>query len=226
MSQQIDKTYGKPLVYLKETNPWLMVIGSDTPTFVIYENGQIIYKKVGNNSVKIYEVKLSKLDLEKTINSLSISDKFYQLSDNIEATNWEDQPQNIIYLDLHQKKSVNVYGRLENNEARKKTPQEFLTIYDNIKSYENSNAKERVPPIIEVMFWDYNYAPKSKPWLKNFPDLKSSTTKIHGDMFSVFLNHSQFEEFKKFYKTLEEKQAVLINGKKMAISYRFPFPNF
>ncbi|OCB77669.1 hypothetical protein B0A79_11230 [Flavobacterium piscis] len=46
-SGQTDKEkYGRPLIALIETDPWLMVIGSDVPTFALYENGQIIYKKL------------------------------------------------------------------------------------------------------------------------------------------------------------------------------------
>jgi len=43
--QTFNEKYGKPIVVLIETDPWLMVIGSDVPTFALYESGQIIYKK-------------------------------------------------------------------------------------------------------------------------------------------------------------------------------------
>ena len=47
--QEYNEKYGQPIVVLIETDPWLMVIGSDVPTFSLYENGQIIYKKIMNN---------------------------------------------------------------------------------------------------------------------------------------------------------------------------------
>jgi hypothetical protein len=75
------------------------------------------------------------------------------------------------------------------------------------------------------MFWDYDYAPNKKPWPKKFPDLKSSSTIKHGDMYSVYIDKTDFTEFKAYYPSIGEKEAVEINGKKMAISYRFPFPN-
>ena len=43
--QEWNGEYGQPIVVLVETDPWLMVIGSDVPTFALYENGQIITKK-------------------------------------------------------------------------------------------------------------------------------------------------------------------------------------
>ena len=38
--QELNEKYGQPVVVLVETNPWLMVIGSDVPTFAHYENSQ------------------------------------------------------------------------------------------------------------------------------------------------------------------------------------------
>ena len=79
---------------------------------------------------------------------------------------------------------------------------------------------------MEVMLWDYSYAPNKKPWPERLPDLNAVTTiKFRDGMYSVFLDRTQFEEFKKFYSSLGEKTAVEINGKKMSIAARYPFPN-
>ena len=41
--------YGKPLIVLLETDPWsMMVVGSDTPSFVLYDNGLLIYSEIIN----------------------------------------------------------------------------------------------------------------------------------------------------------------------------------
>ena len=60
LGQNYKPAYGTPLIVLTETNPWLIVIGSDAPTFALYENGQILYKRAINKKVKYFEVKLSK----------------------------------------------------------------------------------------------------------------------------------------------------------------------
>ncbi|WP_437918722.1 hypothetical protein [Sphingobacterium sp. LRF_L2] len=56
IGQTFNEKYGQPIITLIETAPWLMVIGSDVPTFVLYENGQIIYKKVINKKWEYFEV--------------------------------------------------------------------------------------------------------------------------------------------------------------------------
>jgi hypothetical protein len=225
--QKFDKTFGKPLIILTETDPWLMAIGSDVATFVLYEKGQIIYKSIENKQLKIYKLTLSQVELQKTIQSLLIPDAIYKMQDYIEISEATDQPSTIITLNIKKSKTITVYGKLINkNEARKKTPKEFLTLYDNIKKYKNKSAKEWMPNKIEVMFWDYDYAPNKRPWIKGFPDLNSpSTIKFDKDSYSVFIDKVNFEQFKKYYSTMGEKQAVQINGRKMAISYRLPFPN-
>jgi hypothetical protein len=225
--QQFDSTYGKPLVVLTETDPWLMVIGSDVPSFALYEKGQIIYKCIENKQLKIYEVTLAQNELEKIVESLSIPNSIYKLKDHITASSWTDQPSNILYLNIAKQKTISVYGDLSKNvEARKKTPDEFLSVYDNIKNYKSITKKEWLPKQIEVMFWDYDYAPNKRPWIKGFPDLNSPTTiKFDNDSYSVFIDKENFEEFKKYFSSMGSKEAVEINGRKMAIAFRLPFPN-
>ena len=224
--QQFNSSYGKPIVVLKETDPWLMSIGSDIASFALYEKGQIIYKSVENKKLKIYEVKLNQIELKKVIQSFSIPKSLYALQENITASDWTDQPSNDLYLNITKKKIVSVYGSLRKEDVRRKTPKEFLTVYDNIKKYRNNSAKEWLPNKIEIIFWDYDYAPNKRKWIKGFPDLNSKTTiKYDNDSYSVFIDKTKFDEFKKYYSKMGEKEAVEINGRKMAISYRLPFPN-
>lgn len=225
-AQKYDESYGKPLIILTETNPWLEVIGSDEPSFVLYEKGQIIYKDIQNKKMKLYEITLTEETLQKLIQSFSISESFYKLSENISTTDWTDQPTNIFEINLKQSKKVSVYGRLDKNSKDiEKTPKEFLSIYNKIKEYKNKDAKEWLPKKIEIMFWDYDYAPNKRPWIKGFPDLNSPTTIKRKSLYSVYIDKEKFEELRKYYLSLGMKESVEINGKKMAVSYRFPFPN-
>lgn len=225
-AQQSSSTYGKVMIVLKETDPWLMSIGSDVASFALYEKGQIIYKTIENKKLKIYEVKLNQLELKKVIQTFSIPNSIYYLEENISASDGTDQPSNNLYLNITKKKLVSVYGSLRKEDVRKRTPKEFLLVYDNIKKYRNNSAKEWFPDKIEIIFWDYDYAPNKRKWIKGFPDLNSKTTiKYNNDSYSVFIDKAKFDEFKKYYSKMGEKEAVEINGRKMAISYRLPFPN-
>jgi len=226
--QQHDSNsiYGKPMIVLTETDPWAMVIGADVPSFALYESGQIIYQQIENKRLKFYEVTLSKTELQNVIKSLGIDEGIFKLPDNIDASSWTDQPSNELILNFDSTKIIRVYGRVgTDSEVRAATPKQFLTVYDNIKKYKNDSAKEWLPDKIEVMFWDYDYAPNKRPWIAGFPDLESPTTIKRGEDYSVYIDKKDYDEFIKYYSSMGEKQAVEINGKKMAIDYRLPFPN-
>jgi hypothetical protein len=219
--------YGKPLVVLLETNPWLMVIGSDSPSFVLYDNGVLIYSEIIDRKLFRKLVVFNQNEMNEFIEYLSIDESIYDLDKEIISSEWTDQPTNIIYLNIMKMKKIMVYGRVEtSNDVRNRTPDAFINLYDKIKHYRKENSFEWMPPKIEVMFWDYNYAPKSRKWIEGFPDLNSqSTINRGGDSYSIFIEGDEYELFIKYFKEMGEKEAVEINGRKMAISYRIPFPN-
>ncbi|MEI6407968.1 MAG: hypothetical protein WCR52_01175 [Bacteroidota bacterium] len=138
--QQFDTTYGKPLIVLTEFSPWLTVINSDMPSFALYEKGQVVYQTVENEQLNIYEVTLSKKELQKMIQSLRIKDEVYKLEKYILASDWSDQTTTDLYLNIAVPKTISVYGNLEQKEVRKRTPKAFLRVYDEIKRYKNPNA--------------------------------------------------------------------------------------
>jgi hypothetical protein len=227
--QEYNEKYGQPIVVLIETDPWLMVIGSDVPTFSLYENGQIIYKKIVKKKWKYFEVSNDRETTQKIIKSFGITDSLMKQPDFIEASNWTDQPTNIILLNFDTIRQISVYGNIENkkSEARRDTPKDFLTVYDNIKKFEDKNAKEWLPEYVEIMLTDYSHSlEKPKQWPENWPNLESeSTVQRSESLYSLYLPKVNFEDFINLISNLNEKQAVEINGKKFSISYRFPFPN-
>lgn len=227
--QEWNEEYGQPIVVLVETNPWLMVIGSDVPTFALYENGQIIYKKVVKKKWKYFEVSNDRETTQKIIKSFGITDSLMDQPDYIKASSWTDQPNNILLLNLDTLRQISVYGSLaeKQSEARKNTPKDFLTVYDNIKQFESNGAKDWIPDNIEIMLTDYSHSPEEpKEWPADWPNLESeSTVKRNEFLYSLYLSKQNFDDFKKLISELKEKQAVEINGKKFSVSYRLPFPN-
>ncbi|MBB6613156.1 hypothetical protein H7F15_19105 [Pontibacter sp. Tf4] len=227
--QEWNEKYGQPIVVLIETNPWLMVIGSDVPTFALYENGQIIYKKAVKKKWEYFEVTNDRETTQKIVKSLGITDSLMNQPDYIEASGWTDQSTNILLLNFDTLRQISVYGSLseKKSEAREKTPKDFINVYDNIKKFESKEAKDWLPDNIEVMLTDYSHSPeKPKEWPENWPNLKSeATVKRSESLYSLFLPKENFEDFIKLISDLKEKQAVEINGKKFSVSYRLPFPN-
>lgn len=227
--QTNKEKYGRPIIALIETDPWLMVIGSDVPTFALYENGQIIYKKIVDKQTKYFEVTNDKETTQKIIKSFGITDNLMKQEDYIEASTASDQPTNILLLNFDPVRQLSVYGQLSDlkNKARQKTPTDFIDVYDKVIKFEDNKAIEWLPDTFEVMATKYSYAPeKSLKWNSEWNNIKSETTvKRNEDLYSIYLDKKYYKEFIELLKNTKEKQAVEINGEKYSLTYRLPFPN-
>lgn len=218
-----------PLVVLIEADPWRMVIGSDSPSFVLYDSGLIIFiKKTGKDQYGYFSVQLSPDKTQTLFADLVSKDEIHLLEKYYELTYWTDQITNRFWIrtgDTYKK--VEAYGHLQREkEVRDNAPAALLRLYDNIKAFDPPEAKPWRPEKMELMFWGYDYAPdKSVVWPVGWPDLKSPDTVKRGTGYSVFFPTRRREELAALLKKQTQKSAILINGKKMALSIRTPFPN-
>ena len=226
---QYDSIYGKPLIVLKEDDPWSIDEFSNIPEFIMYENGQIIYRKVENKHTKIYEVTLNKEELQQVIKHLSIEESFYKLENSflISNTTCNASTYLVLNFDSIRRIKVEIIGDLLNRNERSNAPKELLTLYNKLINYKSSKAKEWLPNNIEVIFWKNNSAVNKKAWLQGFPDLNTSIIKIieNTEYYSVFFDKKYFKEFEKYYSSLTQDEAIEINGKQMSIYFKFPVPN-
>jgi hypothetical protein len=226
--QQWDNEYGEPLVILTEIDPWLMVIGSDVPTIAIYESGKVVYRRIEKDQMEYYSVKLDSEQTQQLIFDLEITEEFIDLPEYIQASDWFDLPTNELILNFDTVIVKQVYGSLrDENEDRKRTPTEFLAVYDNLIKYKSENEERWLPDYIEILLTDYSHSPEEPiKWPKEWPDLNDETTILRSEfLYSVYIPKSEFQKFIDLISKLEEKQAVELNGKKFSISYRLPFPN-
>jgi len=205
---------------LIEYNPWAMVIGSDTPTLAVYEDGSVIFVK--KESEEKYGLYTTSIDLDGHFIQSITPENLGDLKESYTLSDWTDQPTNLF---VWKEKHVAIYGNM--NEVKEKLPKGMWEVYSAIKSFDSSDAKEWLPDYIEVMLWPYEYAPdESIVWPDGWPDLEHATTKKRSkDSFSIYLPSEHFDELKSLLKTRKQKGALLISGKKMAVSYRFPFPH-
>jgi hypothetical protein len=211
----------RPLVVLMIDNPWLMVIGSDSPTFALYENGEVIYRE--GNQYK--SVDLSKSEKDEILNGLDLVN-LPTSSKQFMATHSTDQPTQTLFLFTGAKPvAFSIYGSRREAQASKDIPPNLLNVYEKLLSYRSSRATNWMPEKVEVMIWPYEYAPdKSIIWPKEWPGLDDPSTIKRKENFSIFLASSQYQQLRSFLATRPEKGAVEIGGKKWAADVRFPFP--
>lgn len=221
--------YGEPLVVLKETQPYSGKIDTDEPDFVLYSTGQVIYKKRGDLRPVFYSEQLTRLQTQQLIFNLDLLDTLMTLPNQIIATSAARQPFFELILNFDTVKSITVYGNLRDttDPARKMVPPVFLDAFDHLIGYGNGTDSAWVPDRFEVIL-SADSASKSKPavWPAGWPGLKdSSTLKRRPDLYSIYMDKSQFKTFLIYTGQLKMGQEVIVDNRKFMIAWRFPFPN-
>ena len=143
----------QPHVVLVEHDPWLTVIGSDSPTVVLYSNGFVIFRArdassspSGYFSTQLTTARYKKLLAEIAPGSLS------DLEDSYTASLSTDQPMNKLHVWANgNRKSVMVYGALRRDpEARSRVPNKFLRAFDALITF-SVDASPWVPDRTEIL---------------------------------------------------------------------------
>jgi len=219
----------QPLVLLYVKDPWLMVIGSDSPRFALYDNGLVIYASGEKEDEKAFLSKpLSSTELKELLTTLDLERRLGGLNERIGASRKTDQPTNrLCYWVDGKLRAISVYGSLHaSNPERERVPKPFLEVFDFLTQFRAKGAKPWLPPQIEVLIWPFDYSRETpRPWPKEWPGLDDPATKKRGnDSYSLFLDSTHFSALLDLLRSMKSNQAVLIGEKKWAISYRIPFP--
>ena len=221
----------KPVAVVYEMNPWLQVIGADSPSFALYEDGLLIFARPREEGGHEYaSAKLGGRELADLVQSLPAR-QFFGLEPRYETTMATDQPTTVIKLwDGDSLKTVSVYGGLRrtDNDRQEAAPDAFLEVYEKLKGLRPAGAARWTPEKVELMIWPFENAGDPLPWPKGWPDTAHPETRRRGESpgqisYSIYLTPARYEALR---KSVSEKSAdaLLINGRKWAFSFRFPFP--
>lgn len=231
----------KPVAVLIQTDPWLMVIGSDTPMVTIYDDGQVVYlkrekekpsvlltKQLNANELAVVRKKLA------SFGDYSKLKRYYDLAPHV-----TDLPETKFYLSPDDGDLVTtVYGLMVSDthlpahstfgadREPDKLPALIKELHSYLTSLDFTDVKPWEPPYVEAMVWRYDYAPEeSIHWPEEWPGLDSPSTLKRRDAYSIFLPGKELPKLREFLKTRKEKGAVEIEGKKWAVSIRYTFPS-
>jgi len=224
-------TAGKPVVLLYEMNPWAQVLGSDSPSFALYEDGLVIFvRPKADDGYEYASVMLTAEERDSLVRSFPAT-QFFGLEPRYEATMITDQPTTVIKLwDKDRLKTVSVYGGLKrtDNDRKEAAPTAFVEIYEKLKGFQSAKATRWMPEKVELMIWPFESAGDPLPWPKNWPDTTHPETRKRGTSgdqinYSIYLTPAQYEALRKSVEA-KSADALLINQRKWAFSFRFPFP--
>jgi hypothetical protein len=226
----------KPLVVLIESNPWAMVIGSDTPQYVLYETREALFFRHDG----FYRHQLSDEEFRDVMTRVTAVTRVGPLKRFIDvAPDITDQPSADFYLDGGEKRvATRVYGLstrdhpmapytgMSRGSKADKLPRELGRLYHFLHTRDYPRSRRWLPRYIEVMIWPYEYAPDASiHWPRDWPSLDSERAIKRGDMYSIYLDSVLLPELKRFLRTRRETGAIEIGGKKWAADYRYVFPS-
>jgi hypothetical protein len=211
----------RPILVLVETNPWAMVLGSDSPRFALYDDGVVIYRtKDGFRHVRLDAERAEDLRKAVNVNTLSCLKKNYSTS------SWTDQPSEYLFFGRGGRLShISVYGRIPGGNVQTDVPPPLIAAYERLANFDDPKSQPWMPDFIEVVIWPYDYAPEpSIIWPSKWPGLSDPRTIKRGNGYSLYVPSKDFEALHAFLGTEREKGAVEIGGKKWSVNLRFPFP--
>jgi hypothetical protein len=225
----------KPIAVFTEINPWLMVIGSDTPRVAVYENGDVVFAKKIGDYYGYHFAKLSPAQLkEMEARWLSVFDTKPKPG-GYDVSYATDQSTAVFYLRHGDKTfAANVYGwdcrratpAPADLKPEDRPPAALEDVHKTFCSFDVADSHEWVPKYLEVMLWDYSYAPGQPiAWPRNWPGLNSERALKRGDAWSIFIDGSQLNDLRAFLKERREKGAVELGGHKWAVDFRYTFPS-
>ncbi|BDW82606.1 hypothetical protein MACH24_20440 [Erythrobacter sp. Dej080120_24] len=206
----------QPVIVYIETNPWLMVIGSDSPQFALYADGTVIFRtSEGYRRSKLDDEQRAEIEGAIELNGLEPYTEYLTAS---------DQPSSIIY-DFREKRAVWAYGAVSRWRNAPSGDDPLLRMIKVLREFRVTDAEPWIPDFIEVMIWPYEYAPEeSIVWQRDWPGINDARTVRRGNSFSIFFPSAHSEELFAFLGTRRERGAVEIDGQKWAVSLRYPFP--
>lgn len=212
-----------PLAVLLVSDPWADVMGSDSPTFALYDDGTVIQRSArGFSTSRISEAEMTRLLARLNIRALSRSYGGFNAEDA------SDQPeQNLLIYQPSRPVFVYVYGSLNDPQVRSKITKEVVAAYDALKTFRHSPSEPWLPEYVEVMIAPYEYAPDpSIHWPKKWPGLGDPKTIRRGtDAFSIFVPSTELAQLRAFLISRKDRGAIEIDGRKWSASIRIPFPH-
>lgn len=235
-----------PLFVFTYISPWREVYGSDSPEFVLYQDGTVIFTKCRekDNPYSCYYnmAKLTSSEVSQIMEKLH-SQEFYSFEEHYSPDTSKVAVSDLTYrLFVMRKpdgtyKEVSTYGALSGDKTgyvAENVPSALKEIVAFVTSYDNNNLVEFYFEYHEVVIKPYNDDSKKKlKWSKDLPNLSDSKTIKHKEYgrYSLFVPNSLFYKVRQIIrKQLKSEDnsgypPVLINNQKWEIEARIPFPS-
>ncbi|MDC0740091.1 hypothetical protein [Polyangium mundeleinium] len=220
----------KPLAVLRERNPWLMVLGSDVPTIVVYEDGLVVYHKLVGDKAEALTVNVGAEAARKLVEELATAE-FMALPAQISVTDATDQPRvGIALRQGSQWKYASVEGITRNGKATAGetgvAPAVFVRAYQRLANFHAPGATPWAPETIEIMLWDFSHARTPPlPWPAGIPAPPADVKAPKEGVYHHHVPGRHEAATRAFIASLEQSQGVSVGGASASIGVRRVVPS-
>ncbi|HVK69843.1 MAG TPA: hypothetical protein VM694_35535 [Polyangium sp.] len=220
----------KPLVVLRERNPWLMVLGSDVPTIVVYEDGLVVYHKLVEKKAEALTVNVGAEAARKLVDELATAE-FMGLPAQTSVTAATDQPTvGIALRQGSQWKYASVEGLRRDGKASAaatgEAPAVFVRAYQRLANFDAPGATPWEPETIEIMLWDFSHARKPPlPWPAGIPAPPAGVKAPKEGVYHHHVPGRHEAATRAFLASLEQSQGVSVGGASASIGVRRVVPS-
>lgn len=229
-----------PIFVWINSNPWLMVIGSDTPQVVLYDTGQVIYTKMDKGAYAYHSCVLDATQLAEFKQKLAGIDRLKSLKPFYNLVEASDQPMTEFYIHVGASETVTeIYGltdpeslamareRLHPSGKTDRVPPQLIGLYDYVSAVDYPACDVWKPQYIEVMLspFDNSKGPIVQ-WPSDWPVLSSDhAMRRHEDQYSIFLDGTKLADLQRLQAGLKDNGALVLGGRKWSMAYRPVVPS-
>ena len=216
----------RPVAALYEENPWLMVVGSDAPSVVLYEDGHVIHAVGEGRDARMVEGHLGPGAARRFVRDHA---DLAGVAPFTECSGSTDQPTVRILVRVGDRWDVrSVYGFSTDPRAHypedAPAPPAFARAYRDLVALRAADDRPWVPETVEVMVWGFDYARAAVPWPPDLPPPPPTLLPPDGGTASMLVAGRHRARVVELVRSLGEATAVSFNGHRWAVSLRDVVP--
>jgi len=227
----------RPLAVLVRNDVWYPAI--DRPLFILYDDGRVIYplRRDREYGVPInYQTARigGSTNPERLLNALWIRPDFFQLRPWYNLRPYATDQSTVTLLVRHGDSVVTVSvrgGEAGPDRLSSSAPEPFRRVFDRLVHFSAPDPEPWDPSRIEVVFWGFEHSlDPSLDWPRGWPGPGSPAAvrvgdALVGEKWIVSLPYGRAPRLNALLKAQRETQAILIDGRKWSVRYRWIFPD-
>jgi len=217
----IEEPDDVPLVATWRWEPWAAVIGGDTPMFVLYESGRVIW------------MPWPEADGGGRREATLTPDAAIALRDELLDLGMDRAPRHFGCCNCTDQNTLEIMVRADDGwrissgyavrrTDQQRTPRAFRRPYERILGFTRQDSVAWSPAQIELLVWGYGHARGSVPWPSGVPEPSEDPWASGRSMYSERIDAEHRATLDAALKARPTTSAFALGDALVSVSYRLP----